>query len=368
MSTSDPFKKYFHEAISLPARANMPEGVIEWQCPANIALVKYWGKSVNQIPKNPSVSLTMKVSVTKLILEYRNILENEQPEIEFYFNSDKKPDFQYRFDKFIELVIPIFPFINRMRLRINSFNNFPHAAGIASSASGFGALAIALTDLDYIIRERNIDEEFFKKASCIARLGSGSASRSVYGGYALWGKTLDVPRSSDFCATPVNDSIHNVFRDFCDTILIISREPKKVSSSSGHFQMQNNPYSRVRYHEAKRNTIELLKILESGDLESFVLLIEKEALSLHAMMMTGTPGYILMKPQTVSVIENVWRYREKTNQPVCFTLDAGANVHLLYPKSIEKDIKLFVAKDLLQFCEKELIIHDSVGEGPVKLR
>jgi len=99
---------------------------------------------------------------------------------------------------------------------------------------------------------------------------------------------------------------------------------------------------------------------------AFISIIENEALSLHALMMSSDPGYILLQANSLHIIENVRNYRRDTGYSVCFTLDAGANVHLLYPSSIETEIKAYIKDQLLQYCENGLIIHDQLGKGPVQ--
>ena len=116
--------------------------------------------------------------------------------------------------------------------------------------------------------------------------------------------------------------------------------------------------------QAKQNLSSILDILESGDLKKFIHIVEHEALSLHAMMMTSSPYFILMKPGTIEVIQKIWEFRNATNSSVCFTLDAGANVHLLYPKSETERIIAFVEEQLIGYCENQQYICDEIGTGP----
>ena len=111
----------------------------------------------------------------------------------------------------------------------------------------------------------------------------------------------------------------------------------------------------------------LLEILESGDLNSFIDLIESEALMLHAMMLTSTPSFILMKPGTLGTIEKIRRFREETGIFCCFTLDAGANVHLLYLEQDINKIQEFIDTELVVFCENGKYICDGIGNGPERI-
>src|SRR6185437_12238620 len=96
------------------------------------------------------------------------------------------------------------------------------------------------------------------------------------------------------------------------------------------FDAQPSVYTQ-RFAQAHQNLSAIKKVLENGDLEEFIKITESEALTLHSMMMTSMPYFILMKPNTLEIINRIWKFRETTNVPVCFTLDAGANVHVLYP-------------------------------------
>ena len=145
--------------------------------------------------------------------------------------------------------------------------------------------------------------------------------------------------------------------------LLIDKGQKKVSSTLGHNLMKNHPYAASRFEQARTNVKLLKPILASGDLDAFVSLVESEALTLHALMMASEPYFILMHPNTLQVINKVWAYRKETQSALCFTLDAGANVHLLYPSNVADSVKAFIASDLLQFCQNRQCVHDVVGMG-----
>ena len=107
--------------------------------------------------------------------------------------------------------------------------------------------------------------------------------------------------------------------------------------------------------------------MKSGDLDGFMRIVETEALSLHAMMMTSNPYFILMQPNTLEIIQKVWEYRKETQIPLCFTLDAGANVHLLYPKQNSEAVGAFIKADLAAYCEQGQYLFDEVGTGAKKV-
>ena len=107
--------------------------------------------------------------------------------------------------------------------------------------------------------------------------------------------------------------------------------------------------------------------MKSEDLDGFVEIVESEALSLHAMMMTSNPYFILFKPNTLSIIEKIWDLRKNNKIPICFTLDAGANVHLLYPFEFKNIVKIFIEDELKEFCQNGQYILDYVGVGAKKI-
>jgi diphosphomevalonate decarboxylase len=199
-----------------------------------------------------------------------------------------------------------------------------------------------------------------QKASFLARLGSGSACRSLYNGLVVWGKTDEVEGSSDLYAVKYPDSeIHPIFKNFNDWVLLIHEGQKTVSSTVGHGLMNTNPYAERRFQEARENFVPLKEIFKTGDLQGFIKLVEHEALTLHAMMMMSEPAFILMKTGTLEVINKLWKFREETGNPLFFTLDAGANVHLLFPENESTEaIKKFIETELLEHTQKGGVVKD----------
>jgi diphosphomevalonate decarboxylase len=210
-------------------------------------------------------------------------------------------------------------------------------------------------------------DAFYRKASGCARLGSGSACRSVFGGFVLWGYTPEYPESADEEAIPVNNDIDPVFVDIRNSILVVSSGIKEVSSSKGHALMKNHPFGSARMKLANINLHRLLKALTTGDMNEFIDVVENEALTIHALMLSSNPGYLLLKPGTLEIIERVKKFRHQTGIPAGFSLDAGPNVHLIYPVLYESKVRIFIDEELKKYCEKGLVIHDHAGMGPVRL-
>jgi diphosphomevalonate decarboxylase len=175
----------------------------------------------------------------------------------------------------------------------------------------------------------------------------------------VWGE-CQVKESSDLFAVQYpNDEVHEIFKDFNDWVLLIHEGEKSVSSTVGHGLMNTNPYADRRFQEARENFGPMKEILASGDLNQFIKLVEHEALTLHAMMMMSDPAFILMKTGTLEVINKIWDFRKETGLPLFFTLDAGANVHLLFPNNgSEETIKLFIETELLQHTQKNGVVKD----------
>ena len=351
--------------------SNPPEaGSVVWRSPSNIAIIKYWGKYGIQLPKNPSLSLTLASSFTDTQLEYefKDEAHGGAIDLDFFFHQQPNEAFQAKTQTFLESLIPVFPFLKQLRLTIRTGNSFPHSAGIASSASAMSALALCLCSLeDTLFGTLQDSAEYDRKASFVARLGSGSACRSVFPHAAVWGETSLVSGASNEYAVPVGDLIHETFRELHDDILIVSSDEKAVSSRAGHALMDGNPYAESRYAQAKQRLSVLLDAMKTGDLESFGKIAEDEALTLHALMMCSNPSYLLMQPGSVAIIEKVREYRVATGHPLYFTLDAGPNVHLLYPGEIIHEVRAFIEDELKEYCENGRVQEDWVGEGPEEM-
>ncbi|MFZ3273122.1 MAG: diphosphomevalonate decarboxylase [Lutibacter sp.] len=363
---------------------NISNGSFTWKTPSNIALVKYWGKQEPQIPENASICFTLDACFTLTTLEYK-LKEESQPEhvsgsavemlkqvqhdhnFEIYFEGEKKEDFKPKIATFFKRIAQYVPFLTKFEFVIKSENSFPHSSGIASSASGMGALALCVMSLEKAINPTMTDEFFNKKASFLARLGSGSACRSIEGPLIVWGNHPEIEGSSDLFGVKFPYKIHDNFKNYQDTILLVDEGEKQVSSTVGHQLMYDHPFAKQRFQQANSNISKISKVLQSGDLSAFIAIVESEALSLHAMMMTSNPYFILMKPNTLKIINEIWDFRAHTNSNICFTLDAGANVHVLFPEKEKETVNNFIKSNLMQFCQENHYICDSIGNGAISI-
>lgn len=332
---------------------------VTMESPSNIALIKYWGKKEIQIPTNPSISFTLKNCKTTTTVKFQ---KGSKKLNDVFINNKIEKSFNPKIEKYLSLINQYCPFLENFELTISTSNTFPHSSGIASSASGFSALSMCIVQFEQKICDYS-DSFKLQKASFLSRIGSGSASRSIYGPMAIWGENINDNNCSNLYAT-MHDKVNGIFKDFQDTVLLIDKGQKQVSSTVGHNLMIDHPYSEERFKQARKNLNSIIQILQSGNLEDFIQIVEHEALSLHAMMMTSNPYFILMKPGTIEVVQKVWEFRRETKSPICFTLDAGANVHLLYPKSESKRVLHFVKEQLIGYCENQQYICDEIGTGP----
>ena len=206
------------------------ENSVKWESPSNIAIVKYWGKKGIQIPINPSISFSLSNAVSETEIIYTPKQDTDKVSFDFYFEGIRNHDFEDKILKYLTQNKSEFKLLEQYHLSIKSKNTFPHSAGIASSASSMSSMVLCLLSIEH--KEKHLSKDaFLKKASYFSRLASGSACRSVYPGFSLWGETSALHSSSNEYAVPLSE-IHPVFNDLQDSILIVSSKQKKISSSA----------------------------------------------------------------------------------------------------------------------------------------
>jgi len=335
---------------------------INWEAASNIAIVKYWGKRAHQLPINPSLSFTLSTCKTKTSIDWEQRSELDHLAFEFFYDGQRKPRFEYKLKSFFSQLETLYPEFKSVYLNIDSINSFPHSAGIASSASSMAALSLCMMTIQNEIKGVVMpQEEFLNKASYLARLGSGSACRSVYPIAAAWGESLNLPGSSDEYAIPMADSIHEDFKSIQDYIFIVSRAEKKVSSSAGHQLMERHPYREARIQQAQDHFNKLVPVLKTGDWTGFSKICETEALSLHGLMMSSYPSYILLEPESIHIINEIKLFQQESKLPITFTIDAGPNIHLLFPQRIQEEVDSWIQQSLSKYWDEEQIIFDDLG-------
>jgi diphosphomevalonate decarboxylase len=340
-------------------------GKTAWRSPANIAVVKYWGKKGFQLPENPSVSMTLTNCYTETCIEYSEKTGSDTPDFSFLFQGEINNTFEKRTGMFLDTAMKELRNLKNLHLKIETSNSFPHSAGIASSASSLSALALCLCDIDRKISgNTESEEQFLRRASGLARLGSGSACRSVYAGWVLWGKVPGITNSSDDYAIPLTISLHERFNSWHDSILVVDSGVKEIMSSHGHNKMESNPFREIKYETGRANALSVINALKTGDEKLFRNITEREASGLHSMFLLSDPPYILIKPESLLIINRLIKFRRETAVEFTFTLDAGPNIHLLYPENSRERMISFIKSELETYCEDGMWIDDRMGNGP----
>jgi diphosphomevalonate decarboxylase len=359
---------------------------IEVNSPSNIALIKYWGKKpTSQHPLNPSLSFCLNSCVTNTVLIAEKLdsvflKRNIDRFVIFNFedqNISKDNEIFHRFLKFYGKFIERYPILTSYRINIISRNTFPKKAGIASSASSYSSFSHAILTLIEILNAKKldsfvIDKTFLDEVSTWSRIGSGSASRSIYDGYNYWGKSQkdnnflydskQLVMSNDY-STQLKISQKSLFNNIRDAILIIDSSEKEFSSSQGHLLMNDNVFKNQRLKNVDDRLSKILKAMELENWEEFSSIVESEALELHALMLTSTPWFILLKPNSLKIIELIKKYRKENNIKMTFTIDAGPNLHLLYPESEKEKVQSFINNHCLEYLENKSWIDDKIGSG-----
>ncbi len=299
----------------------IPKGQGVAYAPANIALSKYWGKrdADLNLPTNSSLSISLAHlgSTTQI---------SAAEEDSIYLNDELvAPDnlFSRRVFQFVDY----FRRGEKQPLQIRTQNTIPTAAGLASSASGFAALTLALADYWQL----NFPDNYL---SCMARIGSGSASRSLWHGFVKWqvGTKSD---GSDSYAYPINTH--------WDTLRIalieINTAKKETSSRNGmNHTAKTSPLFSVWPQTAENDLLKIENAIEERDFTTLAAYAENNALTMHATMMAARPALIYLQSETFATIARIHHLRRE-GLPLYFTMDAGPNIKLLYPNTHSEEIK-----------------------------
>lgn len=282
------------------------------KAPANIAFIKYWGKKDEKLrlPLNSSISMNLDKIFSLTTVEF--LPKFTEDEIQM---AGKKIDGkeEKRITEFLDRVRGLAG-IN-LKAKVVSENNFPKSAGIASSASGFAALSLAATKAAGL----DLTE---KDLSILARLGSGSACRSIPDGFVEWRKGYSNETSYAHSLYPSN------YWDVVDVIAIVAKTEKKVPSTEGHSRAESSPFLRARVLTMGKKIRETKKALEDKDFTKLGIIVEEESISMHAVTMTSQPPIFYWLPKTIEIMLAVQRWRGEELESY-FTLDAGPTVHVL---------------------------------------
>jgi diphosphomevalonate decarboxylase len=288
----------------------------------NIAFIKYWGNRDDslRLPVNGSISMNLDGLCTSTWVEFKSQLDADT----LTLNQKKVhgPALN-RVQGFLHLIRQMAG--RNIYAEVVSTNNFPTGAGIASSASAFAALALA--------GSQAIGLELSEvELTRLARRGSGSACRSIPDGFVEW-----------YCGENENNSyavsIASVDAwNLVDCIALVSAKHKEVGSSAGHKLAASSPLQNARIQDAPRRLDLCRRSILDKDFQTFADIVELDCNLMHAVMMTSTPALFYWEPQTLEVMQSVRRWR-KEGIPVCYTLDAGANVHIICLAEASEKIK-----------------------------
>ncbi|MFU0790767.1 diphosphomevalonate decarboxylase [Virgibacillus proomii] len=295
----------------------------------NIALIKYWGKRNELIilPTNNSLSLTLDGYFTTTTVEYNHSLSKDEFTLDGLAVSGESYN---RVSAFLDLIRNMAG--KQVFARVESVNDVPTAAGFASSASGFAALAAAGTKA---IGLKLNDQEL----SRLTRQGSGSACRSIYGGFAEWEMGMRED-GSDSYAVPIAPAD---YWDIRVAAVVLSSEQKSVSSRVGMRRtVETSPFFKGWLDSIGKDLLEIKQGIQTRDFEKVGEIAEANCLKMHATTLGASPPFTYWHDATLVVMQKVWEMRLQ-GTPVYFTIDAGPNVKVLYLPEYEDQVKQTLA-------------------------
>ena len=277
----------------------------------NIALIKYWGKADEalNLPANPSLSMNLAALTPVTTVEFTRALASDVVTID---NQPAAGEALARVADHLDQVRVLAGIEDRAR--VVSRNDFPAGTGLASSASAFAALSLAAT----VAAGLRLDEAALSR---LARLGSGSACRSVPAGFTLWDGDSDATSFARQVAPPEHWQL-------CDVVAIVSRQHKAVGSHGGHRLATSSPFYAARLAMLPALLDSVRSGVQKRDLAAMGPAIELDALAMHGIMMTSNPSLLYWQPATVAVLQSVRDWR-RAGLAVFATLDAGPNIHCL---------------------------------------
>lgn len=311
------------------------------QAHPNIAFIKYWGNRDDELrlPASPSFSMTLAELTTTTTVRWRDELASDELQLN---GQQAAVEARERVSRHLDVMRDALGI--RLRAEVESVNNFPMGAGIASSASAFAALTLAAAAAAGV----NLNEETLSR---LARRGSGSASRSIPGGYVVWHMGDDLTSYAESILPPSHWPLQ-------DVIAVISQSHKAVGSSHGHTGAATSDLQAARLAGAEARLATVRSAVETRDFASFADVVEQDSNLMHAVMMTSRPPLFYWQPASLEVMDAVRRWRTE-GISVCYTLDAGPNVHCLcLPQDAPE-----VAQRLQAIAGVERVLQAGPGDG-----
>jgi len=313
----------------------------------NIALIKYWGNRDHalRLPANSSLSMNLAALATTTTVEFRSDLDADSVTID---DAEATASARERVSTHLDRVRALASI--QRKASVISRNNFPAGTGLASSASAFAALTVAACAAAGL--QLSTDA-----LSRLARRGSGSACRSVPGGFVLW----------DACGADACDEDNCSFGrtlappdhwDLRDVVAIVESAHKATGSTQGHALAGTSPLQAARIASTPERLDRCRAAILARDFPALADVIEQDALAMHAVMMTGTPSLLYWRPATLAVMQAV-RAWQAEGLAVAFTIDAGPNVHCICPAGSAPQVENLVRS--IPGVERVLV--SGVGEG-----
>lgn len=325
-----------------------------FESPANIAFVKYWGRRQGPRPRpfNPSISMTLSRCVSRSTVEH--VADGEASEVWLARDGALAP----APEKFAAGVLVHLEALASWAgaggaFRVATENSFPTGAGIASSASGFSALALAAA------AALGRPLEGAAAASAVLLGGSGSAARSLLGGFVEWPGGAPVAAGADAPPRQLAPAEHWAL---VDVVVVVDAGEKAVSSRAGHERAPRSPYFAPRLEALPGRLEATRRAIADRDIEALGAVLEAEAIDLHLIAMSSEPPILYWRPGTIELLQRVPELR-RAGLPVFYTIDAGPNVHLVAPAEHEEALVAALAESA-PGCP---LIVDRVGAGPRRL-
>ncbi len=308
----------------------MPVHQATAQAHPNIALIKYWGNrdQALRLPSNPSLSMNLDGLTTTTQVEFDPSLKSD---VLILDGREVTGAGRERVGRFLDQVRDLcqtFEVLETSKVyaRVESRNNFPAGAGLASSASGFAALAVAASAATGL----KLSEA---ELSRLARLGSGSACRSVPGGFVEWPSGADDRSSFAYSIAPADHW------DLVDVVALIDVEHKSVGSTEGHAVADTSPLQAARVATAPDRLAQARSAVLGRDFAALADVVERDSLMMHAVMITSIPSLMYWQPATIAVMQAVVQWRAN-GLAACTTIDAGPNVHVICSAEAADEVAL----------------------------
>ncbi len=278
----------------------------------NIAFIKYWGNSDDhlRLPVNSSISMNLEGLFAETYVEWTDTRFTD----EFTLNDEHQSgDSLQRVIRHLDILRKRLG--RQSKAKVVSRNNFPTGAGIASSAAAFAALTSAgIAAAGATLSEREL--------STIARLGSGSAARSIPPGFVEW-YAADTHEESYAQSLFAPD-----YWDLVDVVAVVNKGHKAVGSTAGHSSAQTSPLQNARITGAEERVAQVRTAIKERNFNHFAAVVELDSNLMHSVMMTSSPPLFYWEPASLKIMKLVREWRAE-GLSVCYTLDAGPNVHCI---------------------------------------